>query len=140
MVENLKTQSWLPSTMIKAHIKSSLHPRHHNRMEQWNRRIWLFKRWLVSCYTTKRCPSPFREKQLTLLSIHSTGCISDLIPCKLLMNSREETSLLSNTSEYLAVTVIFYVIGRTQKSLIQRVTRDTFQDTLPLVEHTEYTI
>ena len=31
--ENLKTQSWLPFTMTKAHIKSSVHPRHHNRME-----------------------------------------------------------------------------------------------------------
>ena len=33
MEENLKTQSWLPSAMIKAHIKSSLHPGHHNKME-----------------------------------------------------------------------------------------------------------
>jgi len=33
MGENLRTQNCLPSTMIKAHIKSSLHPRHHNRME-----------------------------------------------------------------------------------------------------------
>ena len=31
--ENLKIRSWLPSTMIKACIKSSLHLRHHNRME-----------------------------------------------------------------------------------------------------------
>ena len=33
MEGNLKTQSWLPSAMIKAHIKSFLHPRHHNRMK-----------------------------------------------------------------------------------------------------------
>ena len=32
---------------------------------------------------------------------------------KLLMNSKEERSLLSNTSRYLAVTFIFCVIGRT---------------------------
>ena len=33
MEENLKTQSWLPFTVIKAQIKSSFHLRHHNRME-----------------------------------------------------------------------------------------------------------
>ena len=32
MEENLKTQNWLPSAIIKARIKSSHHPRHHNRM------------------------------------------------------------------------------------------------------------
>ena len=140
MEENLKTQSWLPSAMIKAHIKSSLHPRHHNRMEQWNERIGLFKRWLMSCYTTKRCPSHSGEKQLTLLAIHSTGCTLDLTPRKLLMNSREERRLLSNTSRYLVVTVIFCMIGRTKKSLMPRATKDTFWDILPLVEHTDYTI
>ena len=31
--ENLRTQNRLPSAMIKAHMKSSLHPRHHNIME-----------------------------------------------------------------------------------------------------------
>ena len=31
--KNLKTQSWIPSTMIKARIKSFLHPRHHNKMK-----------------------------------------------------------------------------------------------------------
>ena len=139
MEENLKTQSQLPFAMIKAHIKSSLHSRHHNRMEQWNRRIELFKRWLVSCYTTKRCPSPSREMRLTLLVIHSTECILDLIPRKILMNSGEERSLLSNTSGYLAVIVIFCVIRRAQKSLMQRAIRDTFWDTLSLVELIEYT-
>ena len=72
----------------------------------------------MSCYTTKSCPSPFGEKQLTLLVIHSTECISDLIPRELLMNSGEERSLLPNTSEYLEVTVIFCVIGRT-KTIIE---------------------
>ena len=61
----------------------------------------------------KKCPSPSGEKQLTPLAIHSTKCISNLIPRKLLMNFGEERSLLSNTSGYLAVTVIFYVIERT---------------------------
>ena len=65
------------------------------------------------CYITKRCPSPSREKQLTLLAIHLIECVSDLIPRKLLMNSGEEKSLLSNTSGYLAVTVKFCMIGRT---------------------------
>ena len=48
-------------------------------------------------------------------------------------------NLLSNTSGYLAVTITFCVIGRTLKNLMQRATRDTFWDTLPLVEHIEYT-
>ena len=56
------------------------------------------------------------------------------------MNSGEERSLLSNTSGYLVVTIIFCVIGRTYNSLMQRATRDAFWDTHPLVEHTEYTI
>ena len=72
----------------------------------------------MSCYTTKRCRSPSGEKRLTLLVIHSTECISDLIPRELLMNSGEERSLLPNTSEYLEVTVIFCVIGRT-KTIIE---------------------
>ena len=140
MEGNLKTQSWLPSAMIKAHIKSSLHSRHHNRMEYWNGRIGLFKRWHVSCYIIKRCLNPSGEKQLNLLAIHSTECISNLIPSKLPMNSGEKRSLLSNIFGYLTVTVTFCVIKRTQKSLIQRATRDTFWDTLPLVEYIECTI
>ena len=137
MEENLRIPSWLLSAMIKAHIKSSPHPRLLNRMEQWNEKIGLFKRWHVSCYTIKSCPNPFEEKQLTLLLIHSTGCISDLIPKRLLMNSREERSLQSNISGYLVVIVTFYVIERTQKNLMQRVTRDIFWDTPLLVEHIE---
>jgi len=53
-------------------------------------------------YITRRCPSSSREKQLTLLVIHSTKCILDLIPRKLLINFGEERSPLSNTSGYLA--------------------------------------
>ena len=140
MGDNLKTQNWLLSAIIKEHIKSSHHPRHYNRMEQWSGRIGLFKRWLVSCYITRRCPSPSGEKQLTLLAIHLIECISNLIPRKLLINSREERSLLSNTSGYLAVTIIFCVIRKTQKSLMQRATRDAFWDTLPLVKHKKCSI
>ena len=33
MEENLRIPRWLPFAMNKAHIKSSLHPRHHNKME-----------------------------------------------------------------------------------------------------------
>ena len=44
----------------------------------------------MSCYTIKSCQNPSGEKQLMLLVIHSTGCISDLIPRRLLMNSGEE--------------------------------------------------
>ena len=126
--------------MIKAHIKSSHHPRHHSRMEQWNRRIGLFKKWLVSGYITRRCPSSYGEKQLTLLAIHSTECILNLISRKILMNFREERSPLSNTLGYLVVTIIFCLIERTQKSMMQRATRDTFWDTLPRVKHIECTI
>ena len=124
MEENLRIPSWLPSTMIKVHIKSSLHPRLLNKMEQWNGKIGLFRRWCMSCYTTKSCPNPSGEKQLTLLAIHSTGCISDLILRRLPMNSREERSRLLSISGFLVVIVTFYVIEKTQKNLMQRVTRD----------------
>ena len=67
----------------------------------------------MSCYIIKSCPNPYGEKQLTLLAIHSTECISDLIPRRLLMNSREERSLLLNILGYLVVIVTFYVIVRT---------------------------
>ena len=67
----------------------------------------------MSCYTIKSCLNPSEEKQLTLLVIHSTGCISDLIPCRLFMNSREERSLLLSISGYLVVIVTFYVIEKT---------------------------
>ena len=67
----------------------------------------------MSCYTIKSCPNPSRKKQLTLLAIHLIGCISDLIPRRLLMNSREERSLLLSISGYLVVIVTFYVIERT---------------------------
>ena len=137
MEKNLRIPSWLLSATIKAHIKNSLHPKHHNKMEQWNGKIELFRRWCMSCYTTKSCPNPSGEKQLTLLAIHSTGCISDLIPRRLSMNSREERSQLLSISGYLVVILTFYVIERTQKNLMQRVTRDFFQGTPLLVEHIE---
>ena len=137
MEDNLRIPSWLLSAMIKAHIKSSLHPRPLNRMEQWNRKIGLFRRWHVSCYTIKSCPNPFGEKQLTLLVIHSTGCILDLIPRRLLMNSGEERSRLLSILGYLVMIATFYVIERIQKNLMQRVTRDIFQGTPLLVEHIE---
>ena len=73
----------------------------------------MFKRWHVSCYTIKSCPNPYEEKQLTLLVIHSIGCISDMISRRLLMNSGEERSLLLSISEFLVVIVTFYVIERT---------------------------
>ena len=67
----------------------------------------------MSCYTIKSFPNPSREKQLTLLVIHSTACILDLIPRRLLTNSEEERSQLLSISEYLVVIVTFYVIERT---------------------------
>ena len=39
MEENLKTQNWLPSAMIKAHVKSSLHPRQQNGIVEWKNRV-----------------------------------------------------------------------------------------------------
>ena len=137
MEENLRIPSWLLSTMIKAHIKNSLHPRHHNKMQQWNRRIGLFKRWHMSCYIIKGCPNPSGDKQLTLLAIHSIGRISDLFPSKLLMNCREKRSRLLNISRFLVAIVTFYVIERTQKNLMQRLTRDFFQGTPLLGKHIE---
>ena len=41
----------------------------------------------MSCYTTKSCLNPSR-------AIHSTGCISNMIPRRLPMNSGEERSRL----------------------------------------------
>ena len=38
----------------------------------------------MSCYTIKSCLNPSGEKQLTLLVVHSTRCISNLIPKRLL--------------------------------------------------------
>ena len=67
----------------------------------------------MSCCTIKSCPNLSGKKQLTLLVIHSTGCISDLIPRRLLMNSGEERSQLLSNSGYLVVIVTFYVIERT---------------------------
>ena len=66
----------------------------------------------MSCYTIKSCPNLSGGKQLTLLVIHSTGCISDLIPRRLLMNSEEERSRSLSISGYLVVIVTFYVIER----------------------------
>ena len=80
----------------------------------------------MSCCTIKSCPNPSGEKQLTLLVIHSIGCISDLIPRRLLMNSGEERSQLLSNSGYLVVIVTFYVIERTKKNLMRRVTGDIF--------------
>ena len=61
----------------------------------------------MSCYTTKSLSNPSGEKQLTLLAIHSTGCILDLIPRRLPMNSREERSRLLSISGFLVVIVTF---------------------------------
>ena len=137
MEENLRIPSWPLSIMIKAHIKSSSHPRLLNKIEQWNGKIGLFKRWHVSCYTIKSCLNPSGEKQLILLVIHSIGCISDLTQRRLLINSEKERSLLLSILEFLVVIVTFYVIERTQKNLMLRVTRDIFQGTPLLVEHIE---
>ena len=67
----------------------------------------------MSCYTIKSYPNLSREKQLTLLATHLTGCILNLIPRRLPMNSREERSQLLSISGYLVVIVTFYVIERT---------------------------
>ena len=67
----------------------------------------------MSCYTIKSCQNPFGEKQLILLVIHSTGCISDLTQRRLLMNSGKERSLLLSISKFLVVIVTFNVIERT---------------------------
>ena len=66
----------------------------------------------MSCYTIKNYPNLSREKQLTLLVTHLTGCISNLIPRRLLMNSGEERSMLLSISGYFVVIVTFYEIER----------------------------
>ena len=85
-------------------------PQHNGIVERKNRVVQEMAHVMLH---NKRCLSPSGEKQLTLLVIHSTVCILELTPRKLLINSRKERSLLSNSSEYLAVTIIFCVIGRT---------------------------
>ena len=66
----------------------------------------------MSCYTIKSCPNPYEDKQLTLLVIHSTGCISDMISRRLLMNSGEERSRLLSILGYLVMIATFYAIER----------------------------
>ena len=66
----------------------------------------------MSCYTIKSCLNPSGEKQLTLLAIHSTECISDLIPRRHLMNFGEERSLFLNISGYLVVIVTLILRDR----------------------------
>ena len=66
----------------------------------------------MSCYTIKSCPNPYEEKQLTLLVIHSIGCISDMISRRLLMNSGEERSRLLSILGYLVMIATFYAIER----------------------------
>ena len=67
----------------------------------------------MSCYIIKSFPNPYEEKQLTLLVIHSTWCISDTISRRHLMNSGEERSRLLSISGYLVMIATFYVIERT---------------------------
>ena len=67
----------------------------------------------MSCYIIKSCPNPSGGKQLILLVIHLTKCISDLIQKRLLMNSGNERSLLLSILGFLVVVVTFYVIEKT---------------------------
>ena len=87
--ENTKLATFCNDQGTHQEFFSPKTPQQNGIVERKNR---LFRRWRVSCYTTKSCPSPFGEKQLTLLVIHSTECISDLIPRRLPMNSGEERS------------------------------------------------
>ena len=108
--EDTKLATFCNDQGIHQEFSSPKTPQHNGIVERKNKVV---QEMVMSCYITKRCPSPSGEKQLTFLVIHSTGCISNLIPRKLLMNFREERNMLLNTSGYLAVIVIFCVIGRT---------------------------
>ena len=108
--ENTKLATFCNDQGTHQGFSSPKTPQHNGIVEQKNRVIQEMTHVMLH---NKKMPNSSGEKQLTLLAIHLIECISDLIPRKLLMNSREERSLLSNISGYLAVTVIFCVIRRT---------------------------
>ena len=64
----------------------------------------------MSCYIIKSFPNPSKEKQLTLLAIHSTGCISPVVKYFRIFGS--DCYILRDRENL--------------ENLIQRVTRDIF--------------
>ena len=108
--ENTKLAIFCNDQGTHQEFSSPKTPQQNGIVERKNRVVQEMARVMLQ---NKKMPKSFWEKQLTLLAIHSTECILDLIPSKLPMNSREERSLWSNISGNLAMTVTFYVIKRT---------------------------
>ena len=113
--ENTKLPTFCNDQGTHQEFSSPKTPQQNGIVERKNRVAQEMARVMLH---NKKLPNSFWGEAVNMLAIHLIGCISDLIPRKLPMNSREERSLLSNTSGYLAVTVIFCVIGRTYKSLM----------------------
>ena len=109
--ENTKLATFCNDQGTHQEFSSPNTPQQNGIVERKNRVAQEMAR--VMLHNKKVCPNPSREKQLTLLVIHSTGCISDLIPKRLLMNFGDERSQLLSILGYLVVIVTFYVIERT---------------------------
>ena len=107
--ENTKLATFCNDQGTHQEFSSPKIPQQNGIVEQKNRVVQEMARVMLH---NKKLPNLSGEKQLTLLVIHLTGCISNLIPRRLLMNSRKERSLLLSISGYLVVIVTFYVIER----------------------------
>ena len=90
--ENTKLATFCNDQGTHQEFSSPKTPQQNGIVERKNRVAQEMAR--VMLHNKKVCPNPSREKQLTLLVIHSIGCISNLIPKRLLMNSGEERSRL----------------------------------------------
>ena len=108
--ENTKLATFCNDQGTHQEFSSPKTPQQNGIVERKNRIVQEMARVMLH---NKKLPKSFWEKQLTLLVIHSTRCISYQIPRRLLMNSREERSLLLSILGYLVVIVTFYVIERT---------------------------
>ena len=85
-------------------------PQQNGIVERKNRVVQEMARVMLH---NKKLPKSFWGEAVNTACQHSIVCISDLIPRRLLMNSREERSLMLSISGYLVVIVTFYVIERT---------------------------
>ena len=108
--ENTKLATFCNDQGTHQEFSSPKTPQQNGIVEWKNRVVQEMPRVMLH---NKKLPKSFWEKQLTLLVIHLTGCISDLIPKRILMNSGEERSQLLSISGYLVVIVTFRVIERT---------------------------
>ena len=88
--ENTKLATFCNDQGTHQEFSSPKTPQQNGIVERKNRVVQEMARVMLH---NKKFPNPSGEKQLILLVIHSTGCISDLIQRRLLMNSGKERSL-----------------------------------------------